>query len=179
VCCRTTAIEVAFCDGPEHLPGGCRLVEHRNCPLVESADVILNSLNLDAPDNRAVLTALHTSYPRTPVIALVSHREGREHPSCLHGCTVEHFPTTIHDLLGLLPEGQARRPPPGAWASIKNPSDIGAEQNHLCPVRTWTSSPAGRATVLLARTSEAPCFSVMAMPQMAPTFSSAGRSVRS
>ena len=24
--------------------------------------------------------------------------------------------------------------PPGAWASIKKASDIGAEQNHLCPV---------------------------------------------
>ena len=25
--------------------------------------------------------------------------------------------------------------PPGAWASIKKASDMGAEQNHLCPVR--------------------------------------------
>ena len=24
--------------------------------------------------------------------------------------------------------------PPGAWASMRNTSDIGAEQNHLCPV---------------------------------------------
>ena len=24
--------------------------------------------------------------------------------------------------------------PPGAWASIRKASDIGAEQNHLCPV---------------------------------------------
>jgi CheY-like chemotaxis protein len=94
--------DVAFCDGPAHLPGGCRLVEQGACPLVESADVVLNSLNLDELGNREVLAALHTFHPRTPVIALVSHREAREHPSCLHGCTVEHFPTTIHDLLGLL-----------------------------------------------------------------------------
>ena len=26
--------------------------------------------------------------------------------------------------------------PAGVWASIKNRSLIGAEQNHLCPVRT-------------------------------------------
>jgi CheY-like chemotaxis protein len=94
--------EVFFCPGPKKLAGGCRLVEQRHCPLVESVDVILNSLNLDESDNRAVLAALRTSYPRTPVIALVSHREGREHPSCLHGCTVEYFPTSIHDLYGLL-----------------------------------------------------------------------------
>ena len=94
--------DVVFCGGPGQLAGGCRLIEQRNCPLVESADVVLNSLNLDESENRAVLATLRTSYPRTPVVALVSPREGREHPSCLHGCTVEYFPTSIHDLLGLL-----------------------------------------------------------------------------
>jgi hypothetical protein len=94
--------EVAFCAGPAARPGGCSLVTERACPLVESADVIINSLTLDRPENRAVLTALRISHPRTPLIALVSHRDGREHASCLHGCTIEHFPTTVHDLLALL-----------------------------------------------------------------------------
>ncbi len=37
--------------------------------------------------------------------------------------------------------------------------------------RPWTAT----ARVLLARTSEPPCFSVIAMPQSAPSFSLAGR----
>ena len=57
-------------------------------------------------------------------------------------------------------------------------SDIGAEQNHLWPVSSY-SAPApppfsGRATVVLARTSEPPCFSVIAMPAIAVPFSPAG-----
>ena len=51
---------------------------------------------------------------------------------------------------------------------------MGAEQNHLCPVRRQPS-PSGSARVVLARTSEPPCFSVIAMPMVAPAFSSAGR----
>ncbi len=54
-------------------------------------------------------------------------------------------------------------------------SDIGAEQNHLCPTISY-SAPApppfsARATVVLARTSEPPCFSVIAMPEIALPFS--------
>lgn len=94
--------EVIFCAGPEARPDGCSLVTERACPLVESADVVINSLTLDRPENRAVLTALRTSHPHTPRIALMSHRDCREHPNCLHGCTVEYFPTTIHDLVALL-----------------------------------------------------------------------------
>ena len=57
-------------------------------------------------------------------------------------------------------------------------SDIGAEQNHLCPTISY-SAPApppfsARATVVLARTSEPPCFSVIAMPAIAEPFSAAG-----
>ena len=55
---------------------------------------------------------------------------------------------------------------------------MGAEQNHLCPLISY-SSPApppfrARARVVLARTSEPPCFSVMAMPAIALGFSLAG-----
>ncbi len=57
-------------------------------------------------------------------------------------------------------------------------SDIGAEQNHLWPVSSY-SAPApppfrGLATVVFARTSEPPCFSVIAMPAIAEPFSAAG-----
>src|SRR5436305_3925374 len=50
--------------------------------------------------------------------------------------------------------------PRGACASTRNASLIGAEQNHLCPVRRH-ASPSGTARVVLARTSEPPCFSVI------------------
>jgi hypothetical protein len=73
--------------------------------------------------------------------------------------------------------------PPGAWASIRNRSLMGAEQNHLCPTSRY-SSPGppplvGIARVVLARTSEPPCFSVMAMPAMAPCLPTTGMGDRS
>ncbi|MNT23730.1 hypothetical protein D3C72_1591610 [compost metagenome] len=70
--------------------------------------------------------------------------------------------------------------PPGAWARVRKASDMGAEQNHLCPVsRYQPSSPVGSARVALARTSDPPCFSVMAMPMVTPALSAAGRTAGS
>src|SRR5712691_2573761 len=62
--------------------------------------------------------------------------------------------------------------PRGAWASTRNASHIGAEQNHLWPVITY-SAPGpppldGTARVVFARTSDPPCFSVIAIPHSAP-----------
>ena len=57
--------------------------------------------------------------------------------------------------------------PPGACASTRKASDIGAEQNHLWPFSTYRPSPIGVAVVVFARTSEPPCFSVIAMPNRA------------
>ena len=68
--------------------------------------------------------------------------------------------------------------PAGAWARVRKASDIGAEQNHLCPVSRQPSPPCS-ARVVLARTSEPPCFSVIAMPTVAPDFSGAGRAAGS
>ena len=62
--------------------------------------------------------------------------------------------------------------PPSAWARTRNASHIGAEQNHLWPVSSYSAPGpppfSGVATVVLARTSEPPCFSVIAIPQSAP-----------
>ena len=63
-------------------------------------------------------------------------------------------------------------------ASIKNTSHMGADKNHLCPTSEYIC-PApgwftGVAIVLLARTSEPPCFSVMPMPTVMDCFSSMG-----
>jgi hypothetical protein len=51
---------------------------------------------------------------------------------------------------------------------------MGAEQNHLWPVSSQPPAPSGSARVVLARTSEPPCFSVMAMPRRTPVLSPAG-----
>ena len=52
---------------------------------------------------------------------------------------------------------------------------MGAEKNHLWPVtaKHWpqASAPMGTACVVLARTSEPPCFSVMPMPMVTPGLS--------
>ncbi len=70
--------------------------------------------------------------------------------------------------------------PPGACASTRKPSDIGAEQNHLCPVSSYVpSSASGRADVWFARTSLPPCFSVIPIPNSAPALRCAGRRSRS
>src|ERR1700760_244057 len=45
--------------------------------------------------------------------------------------------------------------PLAVWARIKNASDIGAEQNHLCPVTIYSREfPIRSARVVFARTSE-------------------------
>ena len=68
--------------------------------------------------------------------------------------------------------------PRSVCARTRNASHIGAEQNHLWPVSAY-SAPGPRpaiasARVVFARTSEPPCFSVIAMPQSAPCFPDAG-----
>ncbi len=64
--------------------------------------------------------------------------------------------------------------PSCVWARTRKASHIGAEQNHLCPVSSYSAPGpppfSGRATVVLARTSDPPCFSVIAIPHSAPRF---------
>jgi hypothetical protein len=60
--------------------------------------------------------------------------------------------------------------PPGACARTRKASDIGAEKNHLWPTSSYSSPWTARAVVVLARTSEPPCFSVMPMPSVTPRF---------
>ncbi len=68
--------------------------------------------------------------------------------------------------------------PSSVWASTRKRSDIGAEQNHLWPISSYSPpgppAPRGVAKVVFARTSEPPCFSVIAMPAIAEPFSPAG-----
>ena len=56
---------------------------------------------------------------------------------------------------------------------------MGAEQNHLWPVISYSPTPIGTARVVLARTSDPPCFSVIAIPRSAPVFACTGAERRS
>lgn len=58
--------------------------------------------------------------------------------------------------------------PAGARASVRKTSQLGWEQNHLCPVIAYDPSAWPSAWVVFARTSEPPCFSGIAMPASAP-----------
>ena len=62
--------------------------------------------------------------------------------------------------------------PSAVCASVRKASLIGALVNHLWPRSVYSPpsppSPTGVATVVLARTSEPPCFSVMLMPIVTP-----------
>src|SRR5258708_30370342 len=54
---------------------------------------------------------------------------------------------------------------------------MGAEMNHLWPVIRYSLEDTGQmvaARVVLARTSDPPCFSVIPMPSSTPDFSGAG-----
>ena len=68
--------------------------------------------------------------------------------------------------------------PPSACARTRNASHIGAEKNHLWPLTSYSAPGppplSGRAVVVLARTSEPPCFSVIPIPHSAPALSGAG-----
>ncbi len=69
--------------------------------------------------------------------------------------------------------------PPGACASTRKTSHMGAELNHLWPVIAQVPSPSGSALVVFARTSEPPCFSVIAIPASTPRLAEAGRRPKS
>ena len=77
-----------------------------------------------------------------------------------------------------LPFGEMRgtrkqESPFGACARTRKASLIGAEQNHLCPVNRQ-ALPSRTARVVFARTSEPPCFSVIAIPMRTPRLADAG-----
>src|SRR5580658_9808762 len=63
--------------------------------------------------------------------------------------------------------------PSSVRASVRNTSECGTEKNHLCPTIDHVPSPLALAVVWVWRRSEPPCFSVIAMPTVAPVLSDA------
>src|SRR5258708_31788065 len=64
--------------------------------------------------------------------------------------------------------------PASVRARAKKASLIGAEQNHLCPVSSYSPPPRRAARDELARRSEPPCLSVIAMPIVTARFCAKG-----
>jgi hypothetical protein len=69
----------------------------------------------------------------------------------------------------------------GVYASVRKASHMGADVNHLWPRMLYgapgpVAAVTGVAVVVLARTSEPPCFSVMDIPMVQPSFSEMGTS---
>src|ERR1700691_2250942 len=58
--------------------------------------------------------------------------------------------------------------PSSVRASVSNTSERGTEKNHLCPTIAHLPPPFGWAWVWVWRRSVPPCFSVIAMPTVAP-----------
>ncbi len=69
--------------------------------------------------------------------------------------------------------------PFGDCAVTRKASHIGADKNHLWPTMRQEPSFRGSARVVLARTSEPPCFSVSPMPISTPRFCAEGMKRRS
>lgn len=66
---ETAGYEVACCGGPLQLPQRrCSLAVDHRCPLVESADLVINGLGISDPVNRDVLIALRARCDQSPVI---------------------------------------------------------------------------------------------------------------
>lgn len=91
---QTAALEgagfsVTHCGGPPTLPGGqCPLVADGWCPWIETADVVVHDLDLDTPEDRAVLRTLQDRRRDTPVVLELPAGTAREHASLLQGCHV-------------------------------------------------------------------------------------------
>ncbi len=92
--------DVASCGGPRHLPGHeCALVAHDRCPLVDGADLVVSSLGISDPANRAVLTALRRRRSQIPVIVEVTTPRLEELHATVPGCRTIPYPVTPHNLL--------------------------------------------------------------------------------
>ena len=99
-------------------------------------------------------------------------RRARTRPRRTHWSGCRACPSAACNRSALrLPSGRKRGSrkqvsPPGACASTRKASHMGADMNHLWPVSAYSSPAAMTARVVLARTSLPPCFSVMPMPKV-------------
>ena len=75
---REAGLEIALCSGPSIEPGECPLVRGGACGLVADADAVLVELDIRGAQGRAVLEALVSSHPNTPVVVACQRDAGED-----------------------------------------------------------------------------------------------------
>lgn len=94
------AYDVQTCGGPDCLKRHrCPLVTEEKCSLVEGADVVVHGLNLERPDQAAVLQAIRDRHPDTPVVVEVPTPIREKHANLLDGFTIVPMPATRETLI--------------------------------------------------------------------------------
>lgn len=96
--------EVAICDGPGTRPGACTLLRTGACALAEDADVVLNGFGLSRSGHRAIVSALRSTYPDTPLLVEVAPPRAEEHAELLDGCRRCHVGLTSTGLIEAVTE---------------------------------------------------------------------------
>ena len=95
-----SAFDVLTCGGPDHLKRNrCPLVAEGRCSLVEGADVVVHGLNVNRPDQAAVLQGIRDRYPDTPVVVEVPTPLREKHEKLLDGFTIVRMPATRERLI--------------------------------------------------------------------------------
>lgn len=88
---------VETCRGPAK--GNCPLVNGGDCPMAQSADVIVCGLHLANAENRAVLHAHEVRSPGTPVIVEASAWQAKEYATAVRSAHVVEHPLSRESLV--------------------------------------------------------------------------------
>ncbi|MEX2556101.1 MAG: hypothetical protein WEB06_10755 [Actinomycetota bacterium] len=104
---RRAGFAVATCPGPQGPPElfprrRCLLVDEGMCPLAARADVIVFGLGLGRPKTQAVLRALRTVLPATPVCVEAPQPDIARHEDLVRGCERIPFPATRETFVGTI-----------------------------------------------------------------------------
>jgi DNA-binding response OmpR family regulator len=95
---RDAGYAVAVCPGPAQTER-CPLAGDAGCEAAHGADVIVSSLGLGSPQNRAVLQALRARCTGTPLVVEVAPGEKEQWPDLLKGCEVVVSPVASEELV--------------------------------------------------------------------------------
>jgi hypothetical protein len=103
---------VRTCTGPD--AGGCDLVDHGNCALVDGADVVVNLLRDPVEGPRIADAVASVRRPPALVVERPRPRATDEDSSTAPGATVVHPPVTRASLVAAIDDALAPRtdPPP-------------------------------------------------------------------
>lgn len=112
---ETAGYQVAWCPGPEsHLFRQCPLARSRQCPLVDSADVVVTCLEIGRPSTRQILTAMGRAHPELPVVVETTAETAEQWAQVVGRHRVVVAPATSRHLVAAVSEAlrsRASEPP--------------------------------------------------------------------